>query len=90
MGIEVVTKEDLQVLRVQLIGDIRELLGGLKSEPLKPWLKNADVRKLLSVSSNTIQRLRIAGKLRSTKIGGIHFYRMEDIELLMKEGGLSS
>ena len=88
MGIEVVTKDDLQVLRQQLLSDIRNLLGGLHQEPARPWLKNADVKKLLGISSNTIQRMRIAGKLLSTKIGGIHYYRLEDIESLMKNGSV--
>ena len=34
-------------------------------------------------SSNTIQRLRISGKLRSSKVGGIHYYRYDEIEKLM-------
>jgi hypothetical protein len=50
---------------------------------IKPWLKNSEVRKLLNISSNTIQRLRIAGKLRSSKVGGIHYYRYEDIDNLL-------
>ena len=82
MAIEVVTKEDLQEFRLQLLKDIRELLP-TERKLVKPWLKNSEVRQLLNVSSNTIQRLRIAGKLRSTKIGGVHFYRYEDIEKLM-------
>ncbi|MEI9808560.1 MAG: helix-turn-helix domain-containing protein [Bacteroidota bacterium] len=40
---------------------------------VKPWLKNSEVRKLLNISTNTVQRLRIAGKLRSSKVGGHSF-----------------
>lgn len=83
MGIEVVTKEDLEQFRQQLLNDIRQLLSAPQNKIVKPWLKNSEVRKLLSISSNTIQRLRIAGKLSSNKIGGIHYYRYEDIEKLM-------
>ena len=83
MGIEVVTKDDLEQFRHQLMIDIRQLLSASENKIFKPWLKNSEVSKLLSISSNTIQRLRIAGKLRSNKIGGIHYYRYEDIEKLM-------
>ena len=83
MAIEVITKEDLQEFRVQLLNDIRQLLAPKEGKLIKPWLKNAEVRKLLGISANTIQRLRVAGKLRSTKVGGVHFYRYEDIEKLM-------
>lgn len=83
MAIEVVTKEDLQQFRVQLLNDLRELLIPKEPKIVKPWLRNSEVRKLLNISANTIQRLRIAGKLPSSKVGGIHYYRYEDIERLM-------
>ena len=83
MAIEVITKEDLQQFRIQLLNDIRSLLKPSESKLVKPWLKNSEVRKLLNISSNTIQRLRISGKLRSSKVGGIHYYRYEDIEKLL-------
>lgn len=83
MGLEVITKEDLQEFRIQLLNDLQQLLAPQEGKLIKPWLKNAEVRKLLSISSNTIQRLRVAGKLRSTKVGGVHYYRYEDIEKLL-------
>ncbi len=83
MAIEVVTKEDLQQFRMQLLNDIRQLMKPSESKLIKPWLKNNEVRKLLNISSNTVQRLRIAGKLRSSKVGGVHYYRYEDIEKLL-------
>ena len=43
--------------------------------------------KLLKVSANTIQRLRIAGKLKATKVGGVHYYRYEDIEKMLNCNG---
>lgn len=83
MAIEVVTKQDLQEFRRQLLDDIRKLMEPVEVNLVKPWLKNSEVRKLLKISSNTVQRLRIAGKLRSSKVGGIHYYRYEDIEKLL-------
>jgi len=83
MAIEVVTKEDLDAFRSLLLNDLRQLLAPREAKLIKPWLKNAEVKKLLSISSNTIQRLRVAGKLRSTKVGGVHYYKLEDIEKLL-------
>jgi len=83
MAIEVITKEDLQQFRTQLINDLRELLIPREAKLVKPWLRNSEVRKLLNISANTVQRLRIAGKLPSSKVGGIHYYRYEDIEKLL-------
>ena len=88
MAIEVVTKEDLQQFRIQLINDIRHLIGSEEKTSGKQWLKNAEVKKILNISSNTIQRLRIAGKLRSSKIGGVHYYRYADIEKMLNEGSI--
>lgn len=83
MAMEVVTKQDLHEFRMQLLNDIRQLVSSSEAKLVKPWLKNSEVRRLLNISSNTVQRLRIAGKLRSNKVGGTHFYRYEDIEKLL-------
>lgn len=83
MATEVITKEDLQQFRMQLINDLRQLLAPQEAKLVKPWLRNSEVKKLLNISANTIQRLRISGKLRSSKVGGIHYYRYEDIEKLL-------
>ena len=88
MAIEVITKDDLQQFRMQLINDIKQLIGSTEKTSDKQWLKNAEVKKILNISSNTIQRLRIAGKLRSSKIGGVHYYRYADIEKMLNEGSL--
>lgn len=83
MAIEIVTKDDLQTFRMQLLNDIRQLLVPQQEKFVKPWLKNSEVKKILGMSSSTIQRLRIAGKLRSTKLGGVHYYRYKDIEKML-------
>jgi hypothetical protein len=85
MGIEVLTKEDLHAFRLQLLADIRALLAPVQKVE-RPWLKNGEVKKLLRISDSTIQRLRISGSLVSTKVGGVHYYRYEDIEKLMEVG----
>ncbi len=83
MEIELVTKGDLNDFGKKLLDDISRLIIPSQAKLVKPWLKNAEVRKLLNISANTIQRLRVSGKLRSSKVGGIHYYRYEDIEKLM-------
>jgi hypothetical protein len=44
MAIEVVTKDDLQELRLQLLNDIRHLISPREAKLVKPWLKNAEVK----------------------------------------------
>jgi hypothetical protein len=89
MTVEFITREDLQLFRLQLLGDLKQLFGTSEIKMPKQWLKNSDVRKLLNVSSNTVQRLRISGKLKSSKVGGVHYYRLVDVERLL-EGGFKS
>lgn len=86
MAVDIVTKEDLQLFRMQLLNDIRELFAPRENGVQKQWLKNSDVRQLLKISSNTVQRLRIAGKLKSSKVGGVHYYRYEDVQQLLESG----
>ena len=83
MPVEIITKEDLHQFRLQLLDDLKQLLSHGHLKPAKQWLKAGDVRKLLGISPGTLQNLRIEGKLRASKIGGIHYYRFEDIERLM-------
>ncbi|KAA9040561.1 helix-turn-helix domain-containing protein [Ginsengibacter hankyongi] len=88
MAIEVVKKEDLQQFKVQLLNDIKQLLKSPVAQPVKPWLKNSEVRKLLDISSNTIRRLGLSRELRHSKIGGIYYYWYEDIEKLLKSNSV--
>jgi hypothetical protein len=73
MSLEVVTKDDLQTFRSQLLNDLKELFSKEKNEKrAKAWLRSKEVRKLLNISAGTLQNLRITGKLQSLKIGGIY------------------
>ena len=85
MGIEVITKEDLQTFRLQLINDLKALLL-LRDSAKKDWLRSSEVRKLLKISPGTLQTLRVNGTLHPSKIGGIMYYKMEEIEKLFNAG----
>jgi hypothetical protein len=88
MPIEIVTKEDLQMLRLQLMEDFRGLLNQhLESAngPIEGY-KTTDVRKILGCSVNKLVSLRIARKIRVKKIGGTLYYNKEDVKRLLEEG----
>lgn len=84
MQIEVITREDLQVLRQQLLDDIKELLSSNKSATSKEWLRSSEVRKLLKISPGTLQNLRISGQLSPSKVNGIYFYRYGDVMKMLE------
>lgn len=83
MSVTIITKEDLEEFRLQLLNDIRKIIVPAEPKAAKTWLKNAEVMKLLEISANTVQRLRVSGKLPANKVGGIHYYKYEDIEKLL-------
>ena len=87
MGIDVVTKEDLEAFRMLLLEDIKAILGQAPPAAFKPWLRGRDVKKLLGISEGSLQHLRISGKLKSTRLGGIYYYQYAEIEKMMVNGG---
>ena len=55
-----------------------------KPQQQKQWLKSNEVRKLLNISSGTLQNLRVNGTLTYTKIGGILYYSSNDLEKVIE------
>lgn len=84
MSVEIITKEDLRQFKTELLSDIKAMIT--PQEKPNKWLKSAEVRKMLNVSAGTLQNLRINGTLQFTKVGGILYYRLDDINKLL-EGG---
>lgn len=84
MAIAIITKEDLHQFKIELLESIENLLQGKKTEE-KLWLRTSEVRKLLNISSGTLQNLRINGTLPYSKIGGVLFYNYKDIEKLLTD-----
>jgi hypothetical protein len=82
MSVEIVTKDDLQVFKNDLLNDIRVLLGNAAEQP-KEWLKALEVRKLLKISAGTLLTLRATGRLAYSKIGGTYYYRYADIQKML-------
>jgi len=85
MAAEIITREDLEIFREKLLNDIKELIGKPAGEPVK-WLKSYQVKNMLRISPGTLQNLRVNGTLEFNKVGGIIYYKYEDI-LKMMEGG---
>jgi hypothetical protein len=84
MTIDVITREDLQRLKAELLEEIR-LVVAAKSHTDEKWLRSADVRRMLAISAGTLQNLRIQGLLSYTKLGGSFFYKREDIEMMLSK-----
>jgi hypothetical protein len=69
MNIDLVTKDDLERFKKELLEEIRHLVmyPQKSGEAVKTWLKSMEVRKLLDISAGTLQNLRVNGTLPYTK-----------------------
>jgi hypothetical protein len=85
MNVELITKQDLREFKNDLLSEIKQIIKPEQGQG-KQWLKSVEVRKLLNISPGTLQNLRINGTLRYSKIGGMMYYKLEDIHKLL-EGG---
>lgn len=86
MAVEIITREDLNQFKHELISEIKALLGGKQQAAAKQWYKSWEVRQQLGISPGTLQNLRVNGTLQYTKIGGIMYYKAEDIQKLLEAG----
>ncbi len=84
MNVELITREDLKHFKNEMLTEIKHLFKPSQGQS-KQWLKSYEVRKLLNISPGTLQNLRVNGTLRYTKIGGLLYYKLEDIEKLLED-----
>jgi hypothetical protein len=83
MAIEILTKEDLQLFKAELLSELKLLLVA-KEKPTSEWLRTRQVRKLLDISPNTLQMFRVTGKLKFTKVGSIYYYNRQEVEHMLE------
>jgi hypothetical protein len=83
MAPEIITVADLQKFRLQLLEDIKVLVQP-PNQVAKQWLRSTEVRKMLGISHGTLQNLRIRNVIPYQKVGGIIFYKYDDIVKLLE------
>ena len=84
MSIKILTVDDLQNFKSELLGDIKQLIETPGSKKPKKWIKSAEVRKLLGISPGTLQNLRMNGTLPFTKFGNVIYYNSELINEILE------
>lgn len=90
MATTIITPEDLENFKVELLEEIQKLLAQRHTVPVRRWLKSHEVRRLLTISPGTLQNLRVNGTLPFTKIGGVIYYDYEDIQKMLEENKQSA
>ncbi|WP_199117767.1 helix-turn-helix domain-containing protein [Pedobacter sp. ASV28] len=85
MNVDMITRDDLERFKRELFEEIRKYHSHPRKQgqEARDWLKSYEVRKLLGISAGTLQNLRVNGTLPSNKVGGLIYYRYEDIRKLM-------
>ena len=83
MPAQIITPEDLNEFKIELIEEIKKLFRQTGIQPVKQVLKSPDVRKLLNISPGTLQSMRINGTLPFSKIGGVIYYDYDDIQKML-------
>lgn len=81
---QLVTLKDLQETELRIIQSIKNLLKQGGGTLGKKWLKSYEVKKILEISSGTLQTLRNDGILPFTKIGGTIYYSNDDIDAVLE------
>src|ERR1700741_1658529 len=85
MTYEIITQEDLQKFRLQLLEDLTRIMSGaVQPQSNKEWLRSSEVRKMLGISHGTLQNLRIKNILPHRRIGGLMYYKYQDILKLLE------
>ena len=82
---QLITISDVEAFKNDLIAEIKNILYNTTTVSTKKWLKSTDVKKLLVISTGTLQNLRMNGSLSFSKVGGIIFYDYNEIAKLLKD-----
>ena len=90
MEISIVTQQDLQELKRELLSSIYQLKEDLlQQQPAQETevklLKSHQVQRMLSISPGTLQNLRVNGTIPYSKVGGVIFYDKKDILNIIEE-----
>jgi hypothetical protein len=82
-GDQLLTKQYLDDFKDDLLTAIGDMLNAGASKVSKQWLKSGEVKKLMNISSGTLQTMRSSGVLPYTKIGGLIYYNAQDIHKML-------
>ena len=77
MTIDIVTKQDLQDFKTELLNVIQNLTAN--QPKAKKWLKSPEVKEILGCSDSTLQNLRQTGQIGFARVGGTIYYPYDAI-----------
>ena len=81
---QLTTVSDLIDFKNDIITEVKKLLEAQTNKPVKRWLKSFEVQKILKISTGTLHNLRVNGTIPFSKIGGVVFYDLEDLQRILE------
>ncbi|MEO9531030.1 MAG: helix-turn-helix domain-containing protein [Crocinitomicaceae bacterium] len=89
MATNIITPDDLEQFKWELLADIKEYLdkkeGATQVQKEEEWIKSHQVQRLLGISPGTLQNLRVNGTIPYSKVGGVLFYKKVDIQNILEQ-----
>jgi len=85
---ELITLQDLAAFGEELLAEIKKMLLDNQGRSAKQWIKAAEIKKMLRLSDGKLSYLRDRGVIPFTKLGGITYYNLKEIEELMQSDKL--
>lgn len=85
-NIDLITKQDLEELKADMVSQIEQVLGqcscrgGNKPE----YIKGSELKQMFNISENTLVSWRAQGGLPYSKVGGVCYYLLSDIYSFME------
>lgn len=83
MATTILTIEDLQDFKKELMQELKSLFPNNQPGNQKKWLKSKEVRNMLGISPGTLQTLRINGTIPYSKVGGVIYYDNDEIQRIL-------
>lgn len=81
-----ISAEEFGLFKKLLVNKLDHIEGLLNSgSKKKEWYKSSELKSLLSISHGTLQSLRDSNELPYTKVRGILFYHIDDINELLEK-----
>jgi len=84
-SIIVISKEDFDQFKKELIDEIKQLIQPSIKNKTK-WLRSSDVREMLNISDSTLQTFRINGTIPAYKLDSTWFYKYDEIVNALEKG----
>ena len=84
MAVEIVTKDDLKHLEINLLNAFKQIVKEDSKETVKKWITTKDLEELYKISRSKQQQLRNKKAIPYTKLGETVYYSLTEIDEILE------